>query len=318
MVRRSRHGFTLLEVLIAMIVGVIMLTLTMQVVRTVMKSSMATDSRSELDRTGRLVGSALQRDLQEAGVSVSSTVNFGSIYVGGDTLVILRVPYRHFAAGDTAAYVYPIVMPATQPAAGSGTCGTYCVDISLANSNPVGGAALPVQTTAGGAALLIANGQPRLLLPTAVNTTGAASKITFANIATFAGHLTGLSNPAIQLAASGNTLQQVVATMYYRSGTSLMRATSFDASGAPQGQILADSVTAWRVRLLFSDGDSAATANPNDADNTNDWNDLSCVRVTATIKADRPDARNGQLPTPKTYQWTVSPRNLTYERNRQN
>ena len=316
---RARRGFTLIEVLVAMTVGVLLLMLTMQIVQTILRSSSSTDQRVEVDRAARLIGVALQRDLQEAGVDVSSSPKFGSVWVKGDTIVMLRVPYKHSTAGDTAAYVYPIIMPEDRPGAGTGTaCGTFCLDIDLANGNPVGGASLPIQPAVGGAALLIANGQSRLILPTAITNAGATAQVTFANVTAFLGHPTGLRNPNIQLAPSGNTLQQVIATTYYRSGTSLMRATTYTSTGAPQGEVLADSVTAWSVKVLFVDGDSATTANPTDADLTNDWNDVSGVRITATIAPNAPDRRTGQTPPPRTYQWTVSPRNLTYERNRLN
>jgi prepilin-type N-terminal cleavage/methylation domain-containing protein len=319
--RRARDGFTLVEVLVAMTVGVLLLMLTMQIVQTILRTSSSTDQRVEVDRAARLIGVALQRDLQEAGVDVTSSANFGSVYVRGDTIVLLRIPYKHSTAGDTAAYMYNVIVRGERPDPGNGTaCGTFCLDLDLTNPDSLIGTPLPMQVTVGGTALLFANGQYRLLLPTAIATSGRTAQLTFANQTSVLGHPTGLRAPPqnVQLAATGNFVENVVATTYYRSGTTLLRATTYTNTGAPVGEVMADSVTAWSVKVLFVDGDSASTANTTDGDTTNDWNDVSGVRITATIAPNAPDRRTGQVPPPRTYQWTVSPRNLTYERNRLN
>ncbi len=68
---------------------------------------------------------------------------------------------------------------------------------------------------------------------------------------------------------------------------------------------------------MFQDGDVLEQANPFDADDSNDCDDIVAVRMVVEVRADRahPTVNNGEL-LRKTFEWTVAPRNLRYEKNR--
>ena len=80
---------------------------------------------------------------------------------------------------------------------------------------------------------------------------------------------------------------------------------------------MASGVQSFDVSLVFTDGDEAVAANPNDGDGTNDYDDIAGVRIKVALTADRTDPRvnNGAALT-RAREWYLVPRNLTYERNR--
>jgi hypothetical protein len=113
-------------------------------------------------------------------------------------------------------------------------------------------------------------------------------------------------------------VQELDATVYYLDeGDRLMRAVALNLDGSPRGQVLAYGVEEFDVRLVFADGDVLEVANPTDADDSNDYDDVVAVRVRITAKADRvhPLVNNGEL-LRKTFEWLVAPRNLRYEKDR--
>jgi len=68
---------------------------------------------------------------------------------------------------------------------------------------------------------------------------------------------------------------------------------------------------------VFSDGTEATTANPNDANGNNDWDDILAIRVNAWLHAAPADRRvNNGAPVTRAYGWWFAPRNLRYEKNR--
>jgi hypothetical protein len=76
-------------------------------------------------------------------------------------------------------------------------------------------------------------------------------------------------------------------------------------------------VKSWETKMIFVDLDEADEGNPQDADDTNDFDDILGVRINATLGTNRPDIRvaNGEIFT-RDYEWKLTPRNLMYERNR--
>jgi hypothetical protein len=120
----------------------------------------------------------------------------------------------------------------------------------------------------------------------------------------------------LQLLPAGTTFQRITPVMYYRDAQNrLIRATKLTAGGAPSGEVVAENVTNWNVWLFFEDGDSARVADPTDADATNDYDDLSSLKVMATLRNARAD-RNMGTAAQRNFEWRFSPRNLSYERNR--
>jgi hypothetical protein len=98
-----------------------------------------------------------------------------------------------------------------------------------------------------------------------------------------------------------------------------MRAQELNPDGTSKGELIATGVDSIRVRLVFSDGTEASTANPTDGSGDNDWDDILAIRVLAWLHADPLDRRvnNGQ-PVTRAYAWWFAPRNLRYEKNRIN
>jgi hypothetical protein len=305
---RGRAAFTIVEMLIAMIVGLLVLTLASQIVLAAVRSLSSSDARSFVDRQARFVGLSLQRDLQEAGVDLESSADFGSVHAYGDTLAILRVPYDSTPAVPSREYPSTF---ATRPGTGLGTCGAFCLDLQRGTA--------PFEPRAGDVVLLQVANQRRLLVAGTVATGSGTATLTWPSLTGFLGRRYGLRNPDVRLDAQplANIVRRVEATVYFRRADSLMRATAFEpTTGAPQPQLLATGVSDFRVFLHFADGDSAATANSTDADGTNDPDDVTAVSVTAVLQPDPRDIRRGFSAEPRTVRWFVAPRNLAYEKNR--
>lgn len=308
MTRSTRRGFTIVELLIAMTVGLVVLTLASQLVLGSVRSISSSDARSFVDRQARFLSTSLQRDLQEAGVDLQSTTDFGSVQAYGDTLVLLRVPYEGTPAEPSREY--PTAF-STRPGNGNGTCGGNCLDLQRGTA--------PFEPQAGDVLLLQLGNTRRLVVAGTVSTGSGNARLTWPGRGQLMGRRYGLRNPDVRLQAQplANIVRRLEATMYYRRGDSLMRASRFDpTTGDPQPQLLATGVTDFRVRLFFTDGDSATTSIDTDADATNDPNDITAVGITAVLQPDPEDIRRGFSATPRTVRWFIAPRNLAYERNR--
>jgi hypothetical protein len=120
------------------------------------------------------------------------------------------------------------------------------------------------------------------------------------------------------LTRSGTFVQKLVPIVYYVDAEGqLHRAVRMNLDGSPVGDILAYGVERFEVKLVFADGDELDQANPTDTDDSNDYDDIVAVRVSVTVTADRVDPRvnDGEL-VKRDYEWTISPRNLRYQRNR--
>ncbi len=297
----SRSGFTLLELMIAMIVGVLVLSSATSLALTTFRSMSGLQMRDGIDRNARFVGLTLQRDLAETGVDIESLADFGTLAVWSDSISILRVPYE-----PGPAQPYPLSI-ANLP---TGVCGLTCVEIQTGGTPP--GLAV------GDVARFQLNQQRRLILiagvaPVANN----AYRITFANLATVIHHSSGMLTGLTNANAPSAVVQKLAPVIYWRQGTQLMRATRLNPGGTFAGEVIADGVQSFTATLVFTDGDEAPTADPADADGTNDYNDIAGIRVRAVLQADRVDARiNGGAPLLRSYEWFVAPRNLIYERNR--
>lgn len=298
---RRQGGYTLIELMIAIVVGVLVLSSATSLALTTFRSMSGLQMRDGIDRNARFLGLTLQRDLAETGVDLQSLADFGALAVWNDSVAILQVPYEPAAAPSYGLSTANFT---------NGQCGSTCIEISTGGTPP--------NLVIGDLARLQLNQQRRLILingmsPTANN----AYRISFANLATVIHHPSGMLAGLNATNAASAYVQKVQPVIYWRQGSQLMRATRLNPGGSFAGEVLADGIQSFTATLIFTDGDEATTANPADADGTNDYDDISGIRIRAVLQSDRTDARvNGGQPLTRSYEWFVAPRNLIYERNR--
>ena len=260
----------------------------------------------EIARSARYVGMALERDLQETGVSLASTVTFGSLSVRGDTVVILRVPFEPAEAPPP-----PLVPPAgtDNPLPPGGTCGPACVTVDTGGN--------PFDIEIGDLARMQISGERRLILVTDVQVSGTNADVTFTADSTLLGYQAGWAG-GVQLDRFATFVQKLNLTAYYQDGATLKRADALLPNGSPAGEIVVYGIRDWDAWILFTDGDEAEYANPNDSDPSNDFDDLLGVRIEAELAGDHPLLRTPPAGSPdptEVFEWRFAPRNLTYERN---
>ena len=310
--RLSRGGFTLVEAIIAMLVGVLILSAAVAFLLTQMRTLEGGDIREDLARNARYIGISLRHDVQSAGIELASTTSFGSVaaYPGtdGDTLIILHVPYL-----PNPAPPHDIDPPPgpDNPLPAGGTCGANCIDV-VKDTMP------PLELEVGDLARLQVGATRRLILLEKVAVTNDTSVALG-----FTTHDTILQQPAgltggLLLDRFSTYVQELRPIIYYLDDQKhLYRATSLKLDGSPDGHILAYGVEKFDVKLIFEDGDELDRPDPYDSDTTNDYDDIVAVKVQATLAADRVDQRvnHGKL-LRRSFEWVVSPRNLRYEKNR--
>jgi prepilin-type N-terminal cleavage/methylation domain-containing protein len=311
-VSRARRGFTLVEMLIAMLLGVVVLSAATGFALQTWQTRRGSGIRDVVDRNGRYIGMTIARDVQEAGVGIESTPVWGTLTTFGDTVAVLSVPYT----GQNAAEVYRIAPPppdTVNPLPYGGTCGTYCIDFFKEDGT--------YDLRRGDLARLQVNGERRLILITNVaNASAPTFRVTFSPVERLVGYPAGISD-SLLLDRSGTSVQKMQVVAFWRDAASkrLMRASQIATSGAFVGEPVADNVLSFSTRLLFVSGLEAPGADGFDTDTTNDYNRVAALKVLATVRADRTDRTvNNGLPLTREYSWRVAPRNLMYERNRLN
>ncbi len=303
MQQTNRHGFTLVELLIALTMGVIVLSAALSFGVSTWRTMEGNSIREEVYRNGRFIGMSLERDMQTVGVGIASTVSFGTLAVWGDTIVILSVPFDP----EEAPPADLVPDPGTDnPLPSGGTCGTYCLNLD----KPKGFDLEP-----GNLARLQVNDERRIILVTSVEP-GVTLTVEFGTHTSLLHYVAGLTGD-LRLDRYSTFVQELDLIVYYLDGDKLMRAERLNPDGTPAGDILAYGVQEWEVNLVFSDLDEAPEANPNDIDPTNDFDDILGVRVRLVTAADRPSRQvmQGELFT-REFEWQFSPRNLMYEKNR--
>ncbi len=307
MITRRRSGFTLVELLMSMTIGVVVLTAATSFAMRSWETRRGWTVRESVDRNARFVGMSLARDAQEAGVAIESTPTFGTVGSFGDTLSILSVPFT-----NVEAPVYPIfddgdTLPNYPP---GGTCGTTCIEF-------IQGAGT-LQLAAGDLARLQIGTTRRLLYLTDVQASGGGRfRVDFLAMNRLLGRSAGIDS--VLLTRSGTTIQKLKAVVYWRdvSTNTLMRAEQLDASGAPIGRALATGTTDFQTSILFTGNREAPGYSGLDTDTLNDGNDMIGLRVRARMMTDKVDpAVNNGYPVYRWYDWKVAPRNLMYEKNR--
>lgn len=304
---RARRGFTLAEILISMTVAMVVIASATSFSMQSWKTRRNWTVRETVDRDARFVGLSLARDIQEAGIAVTSTPVFSSMDTRGDTITVLSVPFS-----PDEAPVYPIyndgdTLP-TYPA--GGTCGATCIDFQKVSGG--------YDLKAGDLVKLQVGSTRRLLLLTSVtNRSATLFRVNFLNTSSVVNRPSGLDS--LLLMRSGTSIQKLNMIMYWRDPLKqqLMRADQLNASGQPVGAVMANEVEQFQARLLFVSGSEHPTYSGIDADTTNDGNDIIGMKIRAKIKSQRADpAVNGGVPVSRWYEWKIAPRNLLYEKNR--
>ncbi len=305
--KMNTRGFTLIELIIALTVGVVVLAAALSFGVSTYRMMEGNDIREGAYRNGRFIGMSLERDMQTVGVGIASTVSFGTLAVWGDTIVILSVP---FDPNEALPYDLEPAPGTDNPLPAGGTCGTYCIDLA---PEALGKA---VDLAPGDLARLQVNDTRRLILISGVNKSGTKYSITFGAHTSLIRYTAGLTG-GLRLDRFSTFAQKVDAVFYYLDGDALMRASHLNPDGTPAGDVLAYGVMEWEVKVVFTDLDEAVQANPLDSDPTNDFDDILGVRVRLVAGADRAAhyVKGGDLYT-REFVWMFSPRNLMYERNR--
>jgi hypothetical protein len=118
----------------------------------------------------------------------------------------------------------------------------------------------------------------------------------------------------------GAAVLRVDPSVYYldksdASNPQLIRATRY-VSGIWVGAPVAEMITDFQLRLVFSDGSVASEADDTDSDPNNDYDDITTVIAEYTATASRvdPHLNDGKLYT-RDYSVRVTPRNPLYSRN---
>ncbi len=310
--RLTARGFTIIELIIALLLGVVILSAAITFLITHLRTLEGSDIRENVDRNGRYIGVLLRRDIQAAGIDISSTTSFGTVAVWqgapNDTLMLLYVPYSPQSSPihniDTSLV--------TQPPVGEGTCSPVARCLTVLKEDTA-----TFDIGPGDLARLQVSGTRRLIIVESINVLGCCTvEVTFTNADTLLHQPAGLNNLQVQL--NGTFIQKLSPLIYYvDSQDRLMRAQSLNMDGSPAGDVVAEGLDEFGLSLVFADGDTLPEANPLDSDDSNDYDDIVAVLVKVTVKADRTDPRvnNGQL-LKRSYEWQMSPRNLRYEKNR--
>jgi prepilin-type N-terminal cleavage/methylation domain-containing protein len=300
------RGFTLIEILISLTVGIIVLSGALSFAVGLWRNLEGNEIREDVYRDARYLEMSFERDFQGTGVGLVSTVSFGSLAAWGDTIVILRVP---FLPNESPPYDLDPPAGTNNPLDPGGTCGARCLNLEKAADGTF-------DIGVGDLARLQVNDTRRLILVQSMVDYGATVAIGFTDTPAILHYPAGLSG-GLLLDRYSSFVQRIGPVIYYLDGTELKRAESLNMDGTPAGETVAYGVQSFEVKLVFVDGDEADAANSGDSDATNDFDDVVGVRITAVIGADKTHraVNQGNLFT-RTYEWLFSPRNLLYERNR--
>jgi hypothetical protein len=314
---RSRRGLTIIELILALVVGLVVLTTVTGYVGSTDRNISANSLREDYSRNARFVGLALRRDLGEAGVGIESLVGWGTVGVYNDTITVLKVPFTPNMEQPYNLALNPSGTTNSNSNAGQ-NCGNTCMRLRRLSA----GTALTLQPGML-ARIQVANAR-RLILVSAVGAGGPNDSIAVnfrptttllrrrsaTTGATPVNAMGGMSN-------ANTTVQRLDLVAYWRDAqNNLWRATRMDpATGNFVGEIVATGCTQFNVQLVFVDGGIANNADSTIANRA--YDQINAIRVTATFQSTITDSRiNGGQPLARTYVYHVQPRNLIYERNR--
>ena len=294
----------MIELLITLVVAVIVMGAVFSLTLGIMGSVEENRQNDGIGRSARLVGMSLARDFQETGVLLESTLEFGSLNIWQDTVVILRVPFE-----PAEAPAYPLKPPSgtNNPLSPGGTCGVNCVDLNKVNS------AFDLQP--GDLARLQSSGERRLILVERVDDLGSSVQVTFSADSLLLNYPAGVTG-GLALDRFATFVQKLAPVVYYQDSDVLRRAESLNSDGTPDGVPLVYGIQSWEAWLRFVDGDEAKVANVIDSDETNDFDDLLGAKIDAVLGADLPILRADTTGARdvRRFEWQFTPRNLMYEK----
>lgn len=307
-----RRGVTLIELLVAMVVGLAVLVTATSYVGSTHRHMTATAAREDYTRNARFLGLALRRDIGEAGVAIRSTPTFGSVAVFGDTITILKVP---FEPNQEPAYNLATNPPlASVSTNATQNCGNSCMRLRRLSSGT------PLTLASGMVARIQAGNDRRLILINTVSTPGVGDSVsvTYRSTARLLRRPSVLqSTPLTGMTSATTTVQRLDLIAYWRdANNNLWRATRMNpTTGALVGEIIARGCTQFKVELVFANGAVADSASPTMLGRQ--YNNINMVRIRATLQSSVVDPRvNNGVPLQRTFTWQIQPRNLIYERNR--
>lgn len=303
--RALRGGFSLIELLIALVLGLLVTTVALNFAISVFRNVESDKVREEVYRNSRFIGMSLGRDVQTVGVGVESLQDFGTLSTLSDTVVILHVPWT-----PTYAHAHEIVTPfaSSNPLPAGGTCGARCIDLH----KDAGG---NYDLAPGDIARLQVNTVRHLILIDGVRDMGTNFQVTFSADTVLFGLNAGFAN-GLLLDNTTTFVQKMDHVAYFVDDSILYRSDGFDSTGTMVTSPMAYGVHAWNADMLFVDGDTAVGANPTDGDDTNDFDDILGVLIQTTLGTNRPIRTVGGGDFTRDYKWRLTPRNLMYERNR--
>lgn len=306
----ARRGFTLIELLVSMVLGVVILAVSANFATATLRSSRGNDLRDGLNRDARFVGMSISRDVQDGGIAIESSQQFGSVATRGDTVAALSTPYL-----PNEAEIYSMVIPidtASLLPLGEGNCGVRCIDVTDPN-------VVPFQLRTGDVAMLQVQNVQRLIVLTSVTTPAAGRRrLIFSSVDSLFVWPAGLTG-GLRLTRFGVGVQRLNVIAWFRTSadSTLRRSDGFLANGSLRSGVAARGIEAFTTRLQFTNGTERTQANGIDADTTNDYNRIVSVLVRARMRVERVDRSvNGGAPLFRMYEWRVTPRNLIFERNR--
>jgi hypothetical protein len=225
----------------------------------------------------------------------------------GDTLVVIYVPYL---PEPTPAHVLLPPDGVDNPLPPGGTCGSRCLDLLMDE-------AAELEIVAGDMLRLQVAGERRLLfIEEVVETSDTSFTVRFSEIEEILQQPAALSDD-LRLDRFSTFVQKLTPIIFYvDEEEQLYRATALNPDGSPIGHVMAYGVERFDVKLVFADGDELDRADVSDGDDTNDYDDIAALKLLVTLKADRVDPRvnDGEV-LRRDFEWTISPRNLRYERN---
>jgi prepilin-type N-terminal cleavage/methylation domain-containing protein len=302
------RGFTLIEMLLALIIGLVVLTAALSFVATTYRTAGGNEVREEVHRNARFIGMSLERDFQTTGVGITSTSAFGTLGLWNDTIVIIHVPFD-----AQEATVYPL-KPASCPSSplpAGGTCGANCVNVDK------GVGVFGIK--AGDMAQINVNGVRRLIVVSNVVDAGSSMALTFTTADSLLHLAAGITGPPATLLTcpSGTFVQKLVPIVYWRDAQKrMMRAEALKLDGNPDGVVVAYGVDSLKSKLVFLDGSEATVVNRNGLLPNQTFDNVVGIRIEAVLAAERADPRlnQGQL-YKRRYLWRFAPRNLMWQRN---
>lgn len=303
--RSTRGGFTLVEMLFALVLGLVITASALNFAISVFRNVDGDKAREEVYRNARFIGMSLGRDIQYAGVGIESQTRFGTVATFNDTLLILHVPWDSAMA---PAYEIETPFASTNPLPAGGTCGATCIRLH----KDAGG---NYDLAPGDLARLQVNTERHLIIVDGVTDNGTTFDVEFLADTVILGYEAAFQG-GLLLDNTTTFVQKLEPIVYFVEDSVLYRADAFDSLGVLQTFPMAYGVDQWDVSMIFLDGDEAASANTTDGDFTNDYDDILGVRVTATLGANRPIRVAGGGDFTRQLEWQLTPRNLMYERNR--